>query len=145
MGNIPSKNCNEFIAHIVKSGKELLILSMILEHPMSGYDLIKKIFFKTSVLLGQGSVYPILYSFEEEDILKVEYERGDMRTKMYHVTPHGREIAQDKIDHFVQAFNHFITLIDADAIYPLSHHINNDPALDLRLDFDGNRSSIVKT
>jgi len=138
-------NYEEFMPQIVKSCKEIIILSMILERPMSGYDLIKKIFSKTNVLLSQGVVYPILYLFVETDILQATYENGDMRTKMYHVTPHSREIAQDKIDHFVQAFNHFITLIDADAIYPLSHHINNDPALDLRLDFDGNRSSIVKT
>ena len=145
MDDILPDNCEESMHQIVKSGKELLILSMILEHPMSGYDLIKKIFFKTSVLLGQGAVYPILYSFEEAGILQAAYGKGDMRTKIYNITPQGREIAEDKIDHFVQAFNHFITLIDADAIYPRSHYINNDPALDLRLDFDGNRSSIMKT
>src|SRR5271157_83504 len=145
MGNIPSKNCNEFIAHIVKSGKELLILSMILEHPMSGYNLIKKIFFKPSVLLGQGSVYPILYSFEEAGILQAAYGKGDMRTKIYDITPMGREIAQDKIGHFVQASNCFVTLLDAEATCPSSCHIDNDPALDLELhlDVDSKARSLV--
>jgi len=128
-------NYKEFMPQIVKSSKELLVLSMISEHPMSGYDLIKKIMIETNVFLGQGTVYSILYSFEEAEILQASYEKGDMRTKIYDLTPKGREIAQDKIDNFVQAYNHFITLIDAEATYP-SRHINNDPALDLRLDLD---------
>ena len=136
MGNIPPNNCNEFMDHIVKSGKELLILSMILEHPMSGYDLIKKIFFKTSVLLGQGAVYPILYLFEEAGILQAAYGKGDMRTKIYHITPPGRELAQDKIGHFIQASNYFVTLLDAEATCPSSCHINYDPTLDLKLHLD---------
>jgi len=97
----------EFMPLIVKSAKELIILSMILEYPMSGYDLIKKIMLKTNVLLSQGTVYPILCLFEEADILQATYRKGDMRTKIYHLTPQGREIAQDKIDHFVQALNYF--------------------------------------
>lgn len=105
---------------------------MILERPMSGYDLIKKIFFKTNVLLSQGAVYPILYLFVETDILQATYENGDMRTKMYHVTPHSREIAQDKIDHFVLALNHFIKLLDTEATCPSSHNITNDPVLFLQ-------------
>jgi DNA-binding PadR family transcriptional regulator len=121
---------------IVKAGKELLVLSMILEHPMSGYDLIRKIFFKTSVLLSQGTVYPILYLFEEEGLLQASYGKGDMRTKIYHITPPGRELAQDKIGHFIQASNYFVTLLDAEATCPSSCHINYDPTLDLKLHLD---------
>lgn len=40
MEDIPLDNYEEFMPHIVKSNKELLILSMIFEHPVSGYDLI---------------------------------------------------------------------------------------------------------
>jgi DNA-binding PadR family transcriptional regulator len=130
---------------IVKAGKELLVLSMILEHPMSGYDLIRKIFFKTSVLLSQGTVYPILYLFEEEGLLQASYGKGDMRTKIYHITPPGRELAQDKIGHFIQASNYFVTLLDAEATCPSSCHIDNDPALDLELhlDVDSKARSLV--
>jgi len=140
-----SDNCEEFMPQIVKSGRELIVLSMILEHPMSGYDLIRKIFFKTSVLLSQGSVYPILYFFEEAGILQASYRKGDMRTKIYHITSQGREIAQDKIVHFVQASNYFVTLLDAEATCPSSCHINYDPTLDLKLhlDVDSRASQLV--
>jgi len=124
---------NEFAAQIAKAGKEILILSILSEQPMSGYDLIKKIYTETNVLLGQGTVYPILYMFEEADILKAEYGKGNMKTKIYHLTPHGREIAQDKIDNFVQALIHFINLIDGEASYCL---MTNNPALNFMPDLD---------
>jgi DNA-binding PadR family transcriptional regulator len=129
----PLDKCEKFMPQIVKSGKELLILSIISKEPMSGYDLIKNIFRETDVLLNQGTVYPILYLLEEADILKAEYGRGNMRTKMYRITPQGREIAQYKIDHFVQALNHFIKLIDPEAN---NHHVTNDPALKLIPDLE---------
>ena len=145
MDDISFDKYQEFMPQIVKSSKELLVLSIILEHPMSGYDLIKKIFLKTEVLLSQGAIYPILYLFEEAGVLQAEYAKGDMRAKIYHLTPQGREIAQDKIDRYLQALDHFVALIDPEATYPRCRHMNNDPALDLRLDLDGNKSSIMTT
>ena len=70
---------------------------------MSGYDIIKEIFHRYDVLLSQGSAYPILYSLEEDEILRVEFPKGNMRTKLYSLTPTGREIAQKKLCDFVEA------------------------------------------
>jgi len=61
MDDIHIDNWSDFMPQIVKSGKELLILSIISKQPMSGYNLIKKIFTETSVFLGHGTVYLILY------------------------------------------------------------------------------------
>jgi PadR family transcriptional regulator PadR len=131
--NATLDNWKEFMPQIVKAGKDLLVLSMISKQPMCGYDLIKNIFRETDVLLNQGTVYPILYILEEADILKAEYGMGNMRTKIYRITPQGREIAQDKIDNFVQALNHFIKLINPEAS---NHQITNDPALKLIPDLE---------
>ena len=131
--DVSPNNWNEFMPQIIKAGKELLILSMISKQPMSGYDLIKKIYAETNVLLSQGTLYPILYIFEGASILKAQYEMGNIRTKIYRLTPQGREIAQDKIDNFIQALNHFIKLIDAEAS---SRHMTNIHVLNLILDLD---------
>jgi DNA-binding PadR family transcriptional regulator len=109
MKNSPAST--EQMSKIVKAGKEILILSLILKHPISGYDLIKQIYAETNVFLSQGSVYPILYTFEEAGIIRAEYEKGNMRTKMYHITPLGSELIQDEIEHFFQALNQFANLI----------------------------------
>ena len=122
----------EYLPKIIKAGKEILILSMISKQSTSGYDLIKQICAETNVFLSQGTVYPILYSFEEAGIIRVEYEKGDMRSKIYHITPPGKEIVHDEIDHLVQALNQFINLIDAEVTYPGSrYNLNNDPAKNL--------------
>jgi PadR family transcriptional regulator, regulatory protein PadR len=126
-------NLIEYMPQIIKFGKELLVLSILSNKPMCGYDLIKNIFKETGVLLNQGTIYPILYLLEEADILKAEYGKGNMRTKIYRITPKGREIAQYKIDHFVQAVNHFIELIDLEAS---NRYIKNDPTLELISDLE---------
>ncbi len=78
---------------------------------MCGYDLIKEIFLKWDVFLSQGTVYPILYSLEENGVLRAEFGRGDMRTKIYSLTPKGREVAQKKVDDFIKAVDHLQSLI----------------------------------
>jgi DNA-binding PadR family transcriptional regulator len=125
--DMPLDNWDASMIHIVKAGKELLILSMIFKQPMSGYDIIKKIYTETTVLLDQGTVYPIIYMLEEDDIIKHEFGIGDTRTKIYRLTPKGEKIAQDRIDNFAQALNYFINLIDTDAG---SRHMTN-PSLSI--------------
>ena len=78
---------------------------------MCGYDLIKEIFLKCNVFLSQGTVYPILYTLEEEGVLHAEYSKGDMRSKKYSLTPKGREIAQKDIKEFIKAMEQLSALI----------------------------------
>ena len=59
-----------------------------------------------------------------------------MRTKIYHITPQGREIADDKIDRFVKDAYNFITLIDSKSMHRSICDIDNDPVTDLRLVLD---------
>jgi DNA-binding PadR family transcriptional regulator len=88
---------------IVKAHLEIIILSMLIEKSMCGYDLIKEIFSRYKVLISQGTVYPLLYSMKEEGILHVESMKGDMKTKRYSVAPDGRQLIEKKIDEFIRA------------------------------------------
>ena len=102
---------NRFIDRIIKTNREIFILSSLLDKQMCGYEIIKEIFLRCNVFLSQGSVYPILYSLEEEGLLHVEYTRGDMRSKMYSLTPKGRESVQRDIENFIEAIDHISALI----------------------------------
>ena len=95
--------CKKFIERIIKTNREVFILSSLLEKQMCGYDLIKDIFTKCDVFLSQGTVYPILYTLEDEGVLMAEYSKGDMRSKKYSLTPKGREIAEKDIEEFTNA------------------------------------------
>ncbi len=95
-----------FVDRIIKNNREIFILTILLEKQMCGYDLIKEIFLKFNVFLSMGNVYPTLYSLEEDEILRAEFSRGNMRSKNYSLTPRGREIALKNIEEFVRAMDH---------------------------------------
>ncbi|NPV63341.1 MAG: PadR family transcriptional regulator [Methanotrichaceae archaeon] len=101
----------KIIDRTIKINKDIFILSSLLNKQMCGYDLIKEIFQDCDVFLSQGTVYPILYSLEEEGILQAEFSKGDMRSKRYSLTPKGRELAQKRLDDFAKAILHVSSLI----------------------------------
>ncbi|HPT37385.1 MAG TPA: PadR family transcriptional regulator [Methanothrix sp.] len=103
--------CQKFIDRIIKANREVFILSSLLERQMCGYDLIKEIFSKCDVFLSQGTVYPILYTLEEEGLLHAEYNKGDMRSKKYSLTTRGREIAEKDVEFFSKALEQISLLI----------------------------------
>jgi PadR family transcriptional regulator PadR len=104
-------SCKKFVDRIVKTNREIFILYSLFNRQMCGYDLIKEIFLKCNVFLSQGTVYPILYTLEEEGVLHAEYSKGDMRSKKYSLTPKGREIAQKDIKEFIKAMEQLSALI----------------------------------
>ena len=101
----------KFIDKIVKSNREIIVLSILADKPMCGYDLIKEIFTRCNVFLSQGTVYPILYSLEEDGILRAEFGRGNMRTKKYFVTPKGKEVVERKLDGFTRAIEYILLFV----------------------------------
>jgi PadR family transcriptional regulator, regulatory protein PadR len=100
-----------YIDRIIKTNREIFIMLHLLDKQMCGYDVIKEIFLKCNIFLSQGTIYPILYSMEEEGILQVEYSKGDMRSKNYSLTPKGKKIAQKDIEDFINAMDHLISMI----------------------------------
>lgn len=103
--------CQKFIDRIIKANREVFILSSLLDRQMCGYDLIKEIFSKCDVFLSQGTVYPILYTLEEEGLLHAEYSKGDMRSKKYSLTDRGREIAEKDVEFFSKALEQISLLV----------------------------------
>ncbi len=59
-----------------------IVLSMLREQPMCGYDLIKAIYQRHDVVVSQGRVYPLLYSLEGRGVVRGEL-KGNARVKVY--------------------------------------------------------------
>lgn len=110
---VKPKECESsiYINKIIKSNREIFIMSALLKAPMCGYDIIKNIFNKYQIFLNQGTVYPVLYSLEEEGVLYAKYNNGDMRSKEYNFSSQGKEIAQTNITEFIGALNYITKLI----------------------------------
>ncbi|MCX8206346.1 MAG: PadR family transcriptional regulator [Methanothrix sp.] len=109
--NLGKDDREEILSRFVKPNKDILILSILGERPMCGYDLIKEIYRRYNVLLSQGAVYPILYSMEAEGILRAEYSRGNMKTKFYTLTPKGKEVMKRKIGNMVYALEYLLSFL----------------------------------
>jgi PadR family transcriptional regulator PadR len=103
--------CKKFVDRIIKTNREIFIMSSLLEKQMCGYDIIKEIFSRCDVFLSQGTVYPILYTLEEEGMLHAEYSKGDMRSKKYSLTPRGREAAEKDVEDFAKALEQVSFLV----------------------------------
>lgn len=109
--NLGHEDQEEILSRFVKPNKDILILSILRERPMCGYDLIKEIYKRYNVLLSQGAVYPLLYSMEAEGILRAEYSRGNMRTKFYSLTAKGQEVMRLKMGNMVNALEYLLSFL----------------------------------
>ena len=103
--------CKKFVDRIIKTNREVFIMCSLLEKQLCGYDIIKEIFTRCDVFLSQGTVYPILYTLEEEGMLHAEYSKGDMRSKKYSLTPRGREAAEKDVEDFAKALERVSFLV----------------------------------
>ncbi len=111
LSEFPKDNCKKFVDRIIKTNREVFMMSSLIERQMCGYDLIKEIFSKCDVFLSQGTVYPVLYTLEGDDLLHAEYSKGDMRSKKYSLTLKGRKIAEKDIEDFSKALEQVSILL----------------------------------
>jgi PadR family transcriptional regulator, regulatory protein PadR len=105
---------SNFTERLVRANKDLMILLILCKNPMCGIDLMKEIFSVSKVFLHQGSLYPVLHSLEEEGLVQAKYEKGNMKAKIYNITPEGREIIQKSSKTFVDSISLFNSISPAD-------------------------------
>lgn len=73
---------------------ELLLLRLLAQREMYGYELVKTIRLVTSeaISLGEGVIYPVLHGLERNGALKSKRKTVDGRTRVYYsVTARGRK------------------------------------------------------
>ncbi|VVB88334.1 Transcriptional regulator PadR-like family protein [uncultured archaeon] len=99
------------VENIVRNHLEIIILSLLLEKPMCGYDLIKEIIARYNVMVSQGTVYPLLYSLKGEGIIRMESMKGDMKTKKYAITESIKYDVEKKIAGFIKTEEYILDSI----------------------------------
>ncbi len=101
---------SEIMEHSVKKALHFLILAMLRQRPMCGFDIIKSLVENFNVLLSQGTVYPILYSLEKEGYLRTEI-KPDNKTKLYVPTEKAISYIDRQIKEYIQAQEKILSLI----------------------------------
>ncbi|MCO5383690.1 MAG: PadR family transcriptional regulator [Methanosarcina barkeri] len=99
------------IESVVRKNLEMIVLSILKTHPMCGQDIVKEIFRQYQVFISQSSVYTILYSLKEKNILEASTIKGDLRSKVYIPTEKGNEIMNAMLDEFVFSIEHLLAVL----------------------------------
>ena len=99
------------IESVVKKNLEIIVLSILKTHPMCGQDIVKEIFRQYQVFISQSSVYTILYSLKEKNILEASTIKGDLRSKVYIPTEKGNEIMNVMLGEFVSSIENLLAVL----------------------------------
>lgn len=85
---------------LLKGSTEVLVLSAIAKEDMYGYKIVKEIEMASNgaFVLNEGTLYPILHSFENDGLVDSYWDEYENRKrKYYHITNKGkRQLAHKK-------------------------------------------------
>jgi len=82
---------NEIQAKLIKNLLEIVVLQLLSETPMHGYQAIKEIRRKHGVYFGPSTIYPLLQALERKRLISGKWKmyRGRPR-KTYQLTVYGK-------------------------------------------------------
>lgn len=88
---------------LLKGSTEVLVLSAISREDMYGYKIVKEIDMASdgAFVLNEGTLYPILHTFEHEGLVESYWEEHENRKRKYYsITRKGRHILAQKKEEF---------------------------------------------
>jgi PadR family transcriptional regulator PadR len=95
---------------------EMLLLKLIAERPMYGYEIVTTLEKRAGQLeLKESTLYPVLYRLENDGLIQAHWETFERRAprKYYQLTPSGREELQRLVgewQEFTSAINQIIEI-----------------------------------
>ncbi|ELK45611.1 PadR family transcriptional regulator [Bacillus sp. SB49] len=85
---------------LLKGSTSILILSLLNNRPMYGYELIRVMEEKSNGVfsLKEGTLYPLLHSLEKNEVIESYWGQGDTgrKRKYYRLTAEGRVFMEEK-------------------------------------------------
>lgn len=101
-----------FNRELVKGSTSLLVLQLLQERDMYGYELVKEMDHRSDhgFQMKEGTLYPALHKLEKQEYIEcywVEQEKGPAR-KYYRITMAGKEMLEIKTNEwnrYVQVMN----------------------------------------
>ena len=92
----------EYIQQLIKGVTEPLLLYLINEIPMYGYQMIKELEKRTTgyFKLKGGTIYPVLQRLEGKGLVKSRWQQitERQRRRYYEITDKGRQFLADRLD-----------------------------------------------
>ena len=88
-----------FDPDLVRSGTDILVLSVLAEGPQYGYVILKKLHERSDgrLKISAGTLYPILHKLELAGAVRSSWQEGTTRKrKYYHLTAKGERMLHRK-------------------------------------------------
>ena len=87
---------NDFSSELIRSSTDLVILALLRDRPMYGYEILVTLAERGSgeFQLKQGTLYPLLYRLEREGWISAKWETPPTgkKRKVYSLTAEGKKI-----------------------------------------------------
>lgn len=99
---------------LLKGHVTTLVLAIVGNRPSHGYEIMKTLAERTEGVfeLGQGTIYPLLYSLEEQHLIRSKTKVVGGRTRrVYYLTNAGRKVQKKRMTHwqlFQEAMNNVL-------------------------------------
>ncbi|GAM14643.1 PadR family transcriptional regulator [Mesobacillus selenatarsenatis] len=98
-----------FNRELLKGSTSLVLLQLLNERDMYGYELVKELDKRSdhSLQVKEGTLYPALHKLEKQEYIEFywqEQEKGPAR-KYYQITQEGREVLIEKTEEWQQFVN----------------------------------------
>ena len=85
---------------LLKGTTETVVLAALARQPVHGYQLVDRLRTQSEGLLalGEGTIYPLLYKLEANDLVRGRWEpgTGGRRKRVYSLTRKGRRCLADR-------------------------------------------------
>jgi len=102
----------QFNPDLVRGSVETVILRLLNERKMYGYEIIKAVNERTEGAFAwkEGSLYPCLHRLEGDGVIASEWVEGDTgkQRKYYHLTRKGEALCKEKVaewESFIKAMH----------------------------------------
>ena len=103
----------EYDANLIRSVAEPVILALVAERAMYGYEIIKLVNERTDGKFAwkEGTLYPCLHRLEGEQLIQSEWVQQDngRNRKYYNITRKGKGVMKDK----VKEWSSFVSAVQA--------------------------------
>lgn len=87
---------SRFSSELVRSSTDLVILSLLRQQPMYGYEILVSLADRGNgeFQFKQGTLYPLLYRLEREGWIRAKWEtpRTGKKRKVYSLTAEGKKV-----------------------------------------------------
>ncbi len=107
-----------------KGSTRVLILNMLAERPMYGYQIAKELKRRSDGYFAfkEGTLYPALHRMEKDGLLRSEWqvvEKGPSR-KYYHLTEEGKTVLADSVKEWTTFSQRLLSILGEHGTEPAS-------------------------